>query len=194
VKKRFGKILVSYGIPLFILFAALSFSRTAPYWSWHLIHGFHAETNGIQVWVPLSYRAAEIKPQRGLILLAYQGLFPTPRDQVKAGTMMVDFVDSGGIRSPLEIRLGTGPIILNTEGPFHKESERTATMAGQTGVCIEYAGDASNSSSALIDQDIIKVYCWFGDDLRASFLGASLNKQNFFEMIASAKQEKGNIR
>jgi hypothetical protein len=184
---------VSYGIPLAILFAAISFSRSAPFWGWHLLHGFHAETNGLRIWVPLSYRAIQYDDRHGITLVAYRGLFPTPHDDVNAGTMMIDFVESNQPHVPLEIGFGVGAFALNIEGPFHKKSEQEISMAGRNGSCVEYAGDAASGSAGFVDQDIIKVNCWFGDDLRASFIGDPSGKQKFFEMIESARQEKGKL-
>ncbi len=191
MNSRLQNMVLRYGIPLAILFAAVLFSKTAPFWGWHLLHGFHAKTNGVRIWVPLSYRAIQYEERFGMTLVAYRGLFPTPQDDVKAGTMMIDFVEFNQPHLPLEIRFGSGAIGLNTEGPFRKKSEWIIPMAGRNGSCVEYAGDGAPDS--FVDQDTVKVYCWFGDDLRASFFGDSSGKQKFLEMIESARQEKGNL-
>lgn len=188
---RLQKMVLWYGIPLAILFAAVMFSRTVPFWGWHLLHGFHIKTNGIRVWVPLNYRAVEIDGQGSIVLLPFPGFSSSPSDWVKSGTVMIDFGESRAAK-PLEITLGQGPVALDTESGFTKKSERELVMAGRKGHCSEYAGDVRRGAS-LTDQDTIKVYCWFGENVRASFLGRPSNEQKFFEIVASARQEKGNL-
>ena len=187
---RFKKILVSYGIPLGILFSAGILMRTVPHFGWHLLHGFHTEIRDVRVWVPLSYRAIGGTPST-LALIAFRGLSPTPREEVKAGTIMINFPEPELARLPLEITLGQGIIALNTDGPFFKKSEREMTMAGRNGRCLEYGINTGPNSESLLDNDTIKIYCWFGNDLRASFLGRSSAATAFYEVVASAKMAGG---
>jgi hypothetical protein len=85
------------------------FSRTAPFWGWHLLHGFHTKANGMRIWVPITYRASEANGQGSIALLPFQGFFPSSKDWVKSGTVMIDSADSREER-PLEIRFGQGSI------------------------------------------------------------------------------------
>lgn len=190
MKGRFKKILASYGIPLGILFSAGILMRTVPHFGWHLLHGFHTEMRDVRVWVPFSYSAVSATPG-SLALVAFRGLNPTPRDEVKAGTIMINFSESDRAQLPLEISLGQGVISLNTNGPFFKKSEREMTMAGRNGRCLEYGINTGPNSESLVDNDTIKIYCWFGDDLRASFLGRSSSATEFYEVVASARMAGG---
>jgi hypothetical protein len=186
VKSRLQKIVLRYGIPLAILFSAVLFSRTAPFWGWHLLHGFHIKTNGVRIWVPLTYRAVEADGQGSIALLPFQGLFPSPSDWVRSGTVMIDFVDSRASASPLEVTLGNGPITLNTRNGFVKKNEREVSMAGRRGHCSEYVSNDQPDPSGLVGQSTVNVYCQF-EDVRASFLGSSSNEPKFFEIVASAR-------
>jgi hypothetical protein len=192
VNNRLQKAVLQYGLPLAILFAAGVFSRTAPFWGWHLLHGFHIKTNGMRIWVPLTYRAIETRGQGSLALLPFQGYFPSSKDSVTAGTVMIDFAGSRE-EQPLEIRIGEGSFTWSVEGGFIKKSDKELPMAGLKGHCAEHAGEVQPGGSSLVDLDTVKVYCWFGENIRASFLGSSSNEQKFFEIISSARQEKGNL-
>ena len=187
---RLKKILVSYGIPLGILLSAGILSRIVPHFGWHLLHGFHTEIRDMQVWVPFSYRAIHGTPN-SLALIAFRGLNPTPSDQVKAGTIMFNFADPDQAQLPLEITLGSGSISFNTTEPFLMKSERQMAMAGRNGRCMEYGANTGPNSESLVDNDTIKIYCWFGNDLRASFLGRSSSAGEFYEVVASAKVAGG---
>jgi hypothetical protein len=190
VSGRFKKIVVSYGIPLGILFSAGILMRTVPHFGWHVLHGFHCNLRDVRVWVPFSYRAVSGTPNT-LALIAFRGLNPTPREEVKAGTIMINFIESEMARLPLEITLGQGIIALNTDGPFVKKDERDITMAGRKGRCLEYGINTGPNSESLVDNDTIKIYCWFGNDLRASFLGRSSSAREFYEIVASARAAGG---
>jgi hypothetical protein len=183
-------MLVSYGIPLGILFGAGILTRIVPHFGWHLLHGFHTEMRDVRVWVSFSYRAVSATPD-SLALIAFRGLNPTPREQVKAGTIMIDFSEPDRAQLPLEITLGQGIISLNTDGPFFKKSEREMTMAGRHGRCLEYGINTRPNNEYLVDNDTIKIYCWFGNDLRASFLGQSSSAGKFYEVVASARVAGG---
>lgn len=187
---RFKKIVVNYGIPLGILFSAGILMRTVPHFGWHVLHGFHCNLRGVRVWVPFSYRAVSGTPNT-LALIAFRGLNPTPREEVKAGTIMINFTESEMARLPLEITLGQGIIALNTDGPFVKKNERDITMAGRNGRCLEYGINTGPYSESLVDSDTIKIYCCFGNDLRASFLGRSSSAREFYEIVASARAAGG---
>jgi hypothetical protein len=190
VNGRFKKILVSYGIPLGILFSAGILMRTVPHFGWHLLHGFHTEIRDVRVWVPFSYRAVS-GTQNSLALIAFRGLNPTPREEVKAGTIMINFAEPELARLPLEITLGQGIISLNTDGPFVKKGEREIKMAGRNGRCLEYGISTGPNNDSLADNDTIKIYCWFGNDLRASFLGQSSSTGKFYDVLASARVAGG---
>jgi hypothetical protein len=185
VNRRFKKILVSYGIPLGILFGAGILMRIVPHFGWHLLHGFHTEMRDVRVWVPFSYRAVSATPG-SLALIAFRGLNPTPREEVKAGTIMINLAEPDRAQMPLEITLGQGIISLNTDGPFFKKSDREMTMAGRKGRCLEYGINTGRNNEYLVDNDTIKIYCWFGNDLRTSFLGQSSSAREFYEVVASA--------
>lgn len=187
---RFKKILVSYGIPLGILFGAGTLMRTVPHFGWHLLHGFHTEIRDVRVWVPFSYRAVSGTPN-SLALMAFRGLNPTPREEVKAGTIMINFAEPELARLPLEITLGQGIIALNTDGPFIEKGEREITMAGREGRCLEYGISMGANNYSLVDKDTVKIYCWFGNDLRASFLGQSSSTGKFYDILASARVAGG---
>jgi hypothetical protein len=191
VKKRFQKMLISVGIPLAIFFVAILFTRSAPYWTWHLRHGFHTESNGVRIWVPYLYRAYEHTDRRSLTLMAWPGFFPAPRDAVNAGTIMIDFVETNQAQRPLMILLGSGPIQLNLDGPFTKSSERKLTMAGRAGQCVEYGIGPGAGTNLLVDDHTLKIYCWFGNDMRASFLGEISSAGRFYEVIGSARAAEG---
>lgn len=182
----FKKIFVSYGIPVGILFSAGILTQTVPHFGWHLLHGFHTEMRDVRVWVPFSYRAIGGTPST-LALIAFRGLNPTPREQVKAGTILINFPEPDRAQLPLEITLGQGIISLNTDGPFFKKSEREMTMAGRNGRCREYGISTGPNGESLVDNDTIKIYCWFGNDLRASFLGRTSSATEFYEVVASAR-------
>jgi len=190
VSGRFKKIVVNYGIPLGILFSAGILMRTVPHFGWHVLHGFHCNLRGVRVWVPSSYRAVSGTPDT-LALIAFRGLNPTPREEVKAGTIMINFAEPDLAQLPLEIALGQGIISLNTDGPRFKKSEREMTMAGRNGRCLEYGINTGPNSKYLVDNDTIKIYCWFGNDLRASFLGRSSSAREFYEVVASARVAGG---
>jgi hypothetical protein len=190
VSARFKNMVVSYGIPLGILFSAGILTRTVPHFGWHLLHGFHCNLHDVRVWVPFSYRAFS-GTRNTLALIAFRGLHPTPRDEVKAGTIMINFAEPDPAQSPLEITLGQGIISLNTNGPFFKKSEQEMTMAGRNGRCLEYGINTRPNSESLVDNDTIKIYCWFGNDLRASFLGRSSSAREFYEIVASARAAGG---
>lgn len=192
MNSRLLKMILRYGIPPAILFAAVLLSRTAPFWGWHLLHGFHVKTNGMRIWVPLTYRAVATDRQGSVTLLPFQGFSSSPSEWVKSGTILIDFAGSGE-QKPLDIRLGLGPFALNTESGFNKKSEKELAMAGLKGHCSEYAGGVQPDGSSLVDRDTVKVNCWFGENVRASFLGNSSNEQKFFEIVASARKEKGNL-
>jgi hypothetical protein len=123
--------------------------------------------------------------------MAFRGLNPTPREEVKAGTIMINFVEPDLAQLPLEITLGQGIISLNTDGPLFKKSEREMTMAARNGRCLEYGINAGPNNEYLVDNDTIKIYCWFGNDLRASFLGRSSSAGEFYEVVASARVAGG---
>ncbi|HEX9254505.1 MAG TPA: hypothetical protein VF938_03130, partial [Candidatus Angelobacter sp.] len=95
------------------------------------------------------------------------------------------------VRLPLEITLGQGIIALNTDGPFIKKGEREITMAGRKGRCLEYGLSTGPHNGSLVDKDTIKIYCWFENDLRASFLGQSSSAREFYEVVASARVAGG---
>jgi len=190
VKSRLKTILRNYGIPLGILFSVGILWRIVPHFGWHVLHGFHAEIRGVRVWVPFSYRAVSGTPN-SLALIAFRGLNPTPREEVNAGTIMINFADPELAQLPLEITLGQGIVSLNTAGPFSEKAEREITLAGRKGRCLEFGINAGQNSDYLVDNDTIKIYCWFGNDLRASFLGQSSSMGKFYEVLASAKPAGG---
>ena len=189
---RLQKMVLRYGIPLAILFAAVTFSRTAPFWGWHLLHGFHTKTNGMRIWVPITYRAVEANGQGSLALVPFQGFFPATKAWMESGTVMIDFAKSRE-EQPLDIRFGYGAFSWGAGDGFIKKSEKELAMAGHKGHCSEYASDVQPDASSLVDRDTVKVYCWFGEKVRASFLGDSSNEHTFFEIIASAREEKGKL-
>jgi hypothetical protein len=180
------KIFVSYGLPLAILFGAGILARTVPHFGWHLLHGFHTDIRDVQIWVPFSYRPVSRTPN-SLALIAFRGLNPTPREQVNAGTIMINFAEPDLAQLPLEITLGEGMISLNTDGPFFKKGERELNVAGRAGRCMERGVNTVTSNDYLVDNHTIKIYCWFGTDLRASFLGESSSAREFYEVIGSAR-------
>lgn len=104
---------------------------------------------------------------------------------------MINFSEPDRAQLPLEITLGQGIISLNTDGPFFKKGERKMTMAGRNGRCLEYGINVGPNSESLVDNDTIKIYCWFGNDLRASFLGRSSSAREFYEVVASARVAGG---
>jgi hypothetical protein len=190
VSGRFKKMAVSYGIPLGILFSAGILTRTVPHFGWHLLHGFHCNLHDVRIWVPFSYRAVSGTPNT-LALISFRGLNPTPRDEVKAGTILINFTEPDEAQPPLEITLGHGMISFNTNGPLYKKSEQEMTMADRNGRCLEYGSNMRPDNNSLVDNDTIKIYCWFGNDLRASFLGQSSSAREFYEILASARTAGG---
>jgi hypothetical protein len=69
--------------------------------------------------------------------------------------------------------------------------ERKLTMAGRSGECKEYAINLASSKDSLADKDTRTIYCWFGTDLRASFLGGPSAQRTFYEVIQSAELAEG---
>jgi hypothetical protein len=99
---------------------------------------------------------------------------------------MINLAEPDRAQMPLEITLGQGIISLNTDGPFFKKNDREMTMAGRKGRCLEYGINTGRNNEYLVDNDTIKIYCWFGNDLRTSFLGRSSSAREFYEVVASA--------
>lgn len=104
---------------------------------------------------------------------------------------MINFAEPELARLPLEITLGQGIIALNTDGPFIEKGEREITMAGREGRCLEYGISMGANNYSLVDKDTVKIYCWFGNDLRASFLGQSSSTGKFYDILASARVAGG---
>ena len=170
---------------LAVFFAFCTVAGFYPYWGWHLLHGFHTEVNGVRIWVPYSYHpSSDFGGDRIVALTRWHGLFATPRDRVKGGSILIGFVRPNQATVPLM----TGP---HPAEPYVERGERKLTMAGRSGTCKEYAFDVASSQDSLADKDTRTIYCWFGTDLRASFLGGPAAQRTFYEVIQSAELADG---
>ena len=172
------------GIPLAVLFVFSLLAGSYPYWAWHLLHGSHMEVNGVRIWVPYGYRAYPLYVDRVVALTPWRSPFATLRDEVRNGSILIGFDGLSQETVPLMMSPHPG-------GPYLESGERKLTMAGRSGVCKEYAFDLTSSKNALADKDTRTVYCWFGTDLRASFLGGASAQRKFYELIQSAELVEG---
>ena len=186
MKGRLQKMGVTVGIPLAVLFVFSIVAGSFPYWSWHLLHGFHTEVNGVRIWVPYFYRANSFDG-RIVALSAWRIPFVTHRDDVNAGSIMIGFIGANQETVPLMIGPHPGPVHSVLSGPYLEIGERKLTMAGRSGICKEYAFNLASTKNSLADKDTRTIYCWFGTDLRASFLGGPSAQQKFYEVIRSAR-------
>jgi hypothetical protein len=188
VKDRARKFLNAYVVPLAVLFGAALVLPPIRHFGWHLLHGFHTETNGIRIWVPYRYRAVEVGPQHGVVLLPYPGIFRAS-DAESPGTITIDFVKANqdGERA---VTISSVKIAAVSRERFFKMRERNLTMAGRGGQCVEYETDAESSLERGKPRKL-KIECRFGDDLRAAFLGSSASSGTFYEIIASARTQEG---
>ena len=188
MKDRARKFLNAYVVPLAVLFGAVLVLPSMRHFGWHLLHGFHTETNGIRIWVPYLYRAVEVGPRQGVVLLPYPGFFATS-DAESPGTITIDFVkaNQSGERG---VTIGSMKIAAVSTERFFKMRERNLAMAGRNGQCVEYETDAE-SSLERGKRSKLKIECRFGDDLRAAFLGSAASSGTFYEIIASARTQGG---
>lgn len=181
------RVLNAYVIPLGILFGAVVLARTAPFWGWHLLHGFHIERSGVRIWVPYRYRAAEVGPQ--LALLPYRGMLAATGD-AGPGTIRIDFSNSDQDKEPPVIGVGFRHITVISAEKFFRKNTRALAMAGRNGQCAEYEPDAASDREAG-NKNEVKIECSFGDDLRASFLGSPSSSGTFYEVVTSARAVEG---
>jgi hypothetical protein len=181
------KVLNAYVIPLTVLFVAGLVLQSVPYWGWHLLHGFHIETNGVRIWVPYRYRPVE--GGRQLTLLPYRGML-FAAGATGPGTIRMDFVNSDQDKEPSALTTGSWEITVVSAGKFSRKSSRALAMAGRNGQCVEYEPDAV-SGRETGEKNKVKIECLFGDDLRASFLGSSSSSGTFYEVVASARAIEG---
>jgi hypothetical protein len=186
VKSRLQKMGVTVGIPFAVVFVFSMVAGSFPYWGWHLLHGFHTEVNGVRIGVPYFYRA-DTFDGRVVALSAWRPTFVTHRGDVNAGYMLIGFIGPNHEEVPFIIGPRPGPIEFVLSGPYQESGERKLTMAGRAGECKEYAFDLASSRNSLADKDTRTVYCWFGTDLRASFLGGASAQRKFYELIQSAE-------
>lgn len=181
------RVLNAYVIPLSILCGAIVLARTAPFWGWHLLHGFHTERSGVRIWVPYRYRAAEVGPQ--VALLPYRGMLVAMGD-AEPGTIRIDFVNSDQDKKPPVIGGDSWEIAVVSAEKFSRKNNRALAMAGRNGQCAEYEPDAATGGESG-NKNEVKIVCSFGDDLRASFLGSSSSSGTFYEVITSARAVEG---
>ena len=168
-------------IRLAVLFVFFLLAGLYPYWGWHLLHGFHMEVNGVRIWVPYSYHPSPVfDGERVVALTAWHGLSATPRDRVRDGSILIGF--DGPRQETVPLMVGPHPV-----EPYFESGEQKLTMAGRAGVCKEYAFDLASSKNSLADKDTRTIYCWFGTDLRVSFLGGPSAQRTFYAVIRSAQ-------
>lgn len=191
MKARLQKMAVILRIPLAIFLGVFLFSSTFPYWSWHVVHGSHTQVKGVRIWVPYSYRAFTFDEGRVLSLTPWPGLFPSHRDQMRGGSIRIDFLGPNQGEPGLMIGPHPGPVEFLLSGPFQESSKRELTIAGRSGECREYAFDLQSSKNALADEDTRTIYCRFAPDLRASFVGGASAQRKFYEVIQSAELVRG---
>jgi hypothetical protein len=181
VKDDSQKTVFTERIRLAVLFVFFLLAGSYSYWGWHLLHGFHTEVRGVRIWVPYSYHPSSVfDGERVVALTAWHGLFSTPRDEVRNGSILIGFVGPNQETVPLMI----GP---HPQEPYMEIGERKLTMAGRSGECKEYEFNLASSKNSLADKDTRTIYCWFGTDLRASFLGGPAAQGKFYEVIRSAQ-------
>jgi hypothetical protein len=183
--KRIG---ISVGV-FAIVFALMTIAESFPYWGWHLQHGSHAEVDGVRIRVPYFYRA-DTFDGRIVALSAWRRPFVTDRADMNAGSILIGF--AGPNQQPLGLMNGPRPGRYVLSGPFQERGGRKLTLAGRSGECKEYSFDLeSGKNSSFVDKDTRTIYCWFGTDLRASFLGGPSAQRTFYEVIQSAELAEG---
>lgn len=151
--------------------------------SWHLRHGFHADLGGVRVRVPFSYEASDPHGLPSLWIDRLPGVLW--RD---GGFIFLDFQ-----RLPSPEAIEAAESLLKSKGKDigisrMRVGERTAMFAGKQGKCIEYNTRASLPEPLKgYAMTGFEIQCRFGDDVSASLMGSPTLKNDFYNIIQTAK-------
>jgi len=161
---------------LLMVWAAARYSTEIFVVLWHLRHGSHAEVNGIQVPVPLTYEVLESPGLPRLMMVRFAG-------HAWRGGGMID-IDFHKQPSPEVIRL------LQSRGVMKSQvvGEYMATLAGKPGRCVEEIPETGDAQLQKImhDRDFLEIDCWFGGEVEVTFRGTSSLKNDFYSVVRGA--------
>jgi hypothetical protein len=141
---------------------------------WHLKHGRHIESNGLQFTVPLLFQEDHGSLAGTMAFYQFPGHFS---EKTAAITIHFDR------RSPVP------PM-----GDSFRREERSAHIAESPGQCVEYVAKqlrhikVNNMDIAFPANNApTYIYCDFGDRLSASFSGDFAAKEDFYTFLANAE-------
>jgi len=191
VNVRFKKVFVVYGLPLVVLFAFMVASRVESFFHWHLLHGFHVEAGEVRFRVPLFYRV-DHSSNSSFTLVAVPGFLPESPKHLRHGTITVSIGPASESRAPSTDTLPVVQLVRSLdEIEFARTGEPTLTLAGREGKCIEYRGFTPPDDVRWYGEKTVKIFCRFGDDAEASFLGSAVSASDFYDIIKSAHKFEG---
>lgn len=188
---RFKKIFVVYVLPLVVFFAFIIVSRMERFFHWHLLHGFHVDASEVRFRVPLFYRI-DHSSKSSFTMVAVPGFLPESPKHLRHGTISVSIGPASESRAPSTHSLPVVQLVRNLDGiEFARTGEPTLTLAGREGKCIEYRGFTPPDDVRWYGEKTVKIFCRFGDDAEASFLGSAVSASDFYAIIKSAHKFEG---
>jgi hypothetical protein len=188
---RFQRILVVYGIPLATFLAFVMLSSVERFFHWHLLHGFHVEAGEVRFRVPLFYRV-DHSSKSSFTMVAVPGLVPENPKHLRHGTITVSIGPARESRSPSTDSPPVIQLVRSLDGiEFARTGEPTLTLAGREGKCIEEGGFTRPDDVRWYGEKTVKIFCRFGDDAVASFLGSAASANDFYDIIKSAHKFEG---
>jgi hypothetical protein len=178
-----SKVCLSLLVVVFLLLACSRYFVTETIaLAWHLRHGIHADLEQYRFKIPWLYYADD---PGGLPVLSISKL---PEHMLPGMALITVKI---GRQDPLdEIHTNTsekGDLSLRIE----KIEERSASLAGRPGSCVEYITETSNNTSGKALLRDFNIRCVFGNNLGAEFLGSPKLKGDFYEMLRTAENLKG---
>lgn len=158
---------------------------------WHLRHGFTAEADGITFKVPFCYRRLEhyaSPSDSSLFLINKPGFFRSVFTSSGQADYAIFYISANSL--PAAGR--THEMIIDSlsktylRGDYKKTAERTLTLAGQPGRCVEFTFFLMHTEKHQSDNSVT-IFCRFGDSAQAEFDGTPKTVSDFYDILQTAK-------
>jgi hypothetical protein len=129
----------------------------------------------------------------GFTMVAVPGVLPENPNNLRQGTMTVSIGPGSESRDPSTDSTPVVQLVRSLDGiEFTRTAEPTLKLAGREGKCVEYSGSTPPDDVRWYGEKTVKIFCRFGDDVAASFLGSAASANDFYDIIKSAHKFEGN--
>jgi hypothetical protein len=124
-------------------------------------------------------------------MVAVPGVLPENPKNLRYGTITVSIPPMSESRVPSADSTPVIEVVRSLDAIEFARTESTLTLAGREGKCVEYSGLTPSEDVRWYGEKTVKVFCKFGDDVEASFLGSAASANDFYDIIKSARKLEG---